>query len=76
MLAHSRGATVQHVNVKDIRAFKVVSIPPLDAQRAIVQKVDEATESVEKLETCLRRKLTALDTLKQSLLHEAFAGAL
>lgn len=41
LLAHSRGATVQHVNVKDIRAFKVAAVPAVAAQNAVVERVEQ-----------------------------------
>jgi type I restriction enzyme S subunit len=76
LLAHSRGATVQHVNMRDIRALDVGRIPPLSVQRAIVSVADKASEDSERLESVYQRKLAALEALKQSLLHQAFAGEL
>ena len=35
LLAHSRGATVQHVNMKDIRALDVGAMPSLEVQRSV-----------------------------------------
>jgi type I restriction enzyme S subunit len=76
LLAHSRGATVQHVNLKDIRALDVGPIPPLPEQYRIVAVVDELSRQCERLESVYQRKVDALDTLKQSLLHQAFTGQL
>ena len=76
LLAHSRGATVQHVNMKDIRAFKVSAIPPLEVQRSVTGKIAALLEYGDTLEACYETKLTALDELKQSLLDRAFAGGL
>jgi len=76
LLAHSRGATVQHVNMKDIRALHIGAIPPLSEQRRIVANVGDASEETQRLESLYQQKLTALDALKKSLLHQAFSGAL
>jgi len=76
LLAHSRGATVQHVNMKDIRALDVGGIPPLSVQRNIVSIVGKASQGSERLETVYQHKLAALDELKKSLLHQAFSGQL
>ncbi len=76
LLAHSRGATVQHVNMKDIRALNIGLLPSLSVQRGIVSVVSNVTKESESLETLYQRKLAALDELKQSLLHQAFSGQL
>ena len=76
LLAHSRGATVQHVNMKDIRALNVGAIPPIEIQKFIVSKLNTIIEETQRLETLYQRKLTALDELKKALLHQAFAGEL
>ncbi len=76
LLDHSRGATVQHVNMKDIRALDIGSIPPLSVQREIVSVVDNISKQNERLESIYRQKLSALDALKKSLLDQAFTGRL
>lgn len=76
LLAHSRGATVQHVNMKDIRALHVGDIPTLKVQREIVAFAGEMTRQAERLEAIYQQKLVALDELKKSILHQAFAGQL
>jgi type I restriction enzyme S subunit len=76
LLAHSRGATVQHVNMKDIRALDVGSIPPLPVQRDIVSIVGKASQENERLASLYEQKLAALEALKKSLLHQAFTGQL
>ena len=76
LLGHSRGATVQHVNMKDIRALNVGAIPSLSMQTGIVEKFAAVTSETQRLESIYQRKLAALDDLKRSLLHQAFAGLL
>ena len=76
LLAHSRGATVQHVNMKDIRALDVGAIPSLKVQRSIVSTLWNLDTETQRLESLYQQKLTALAALKKSLLHQAFSGAL
>lgn len=76
LLAHSRGATVQHVNMKDIRALDVGAIPSLSIQREIVSIAQKSSDETQRLESLYQSKLDALDDLKQSLLHQAFSGQL
>lgn len=76
LLAHSRGATVQHINMKDIRAFKLAAVPSLMAQRQVIAQVNKLLEAENQLLSIYKDKLTALDDLKNSFLHQAFAGLL
>ena len=76
LLAHSRGATVQHVNMKDIRALDVGAIPPLRIQQQISANVKAVSAEGERLARLYERKLAALEALKKSLLHQAFTGEL
>lgn len=50
--------------------------PRIDEQRQIVAKLDDLCEVTERLESIYQKKLTALDTLKKTLLHRAFNGDL
>jgi type I restriction enzyme S subunit len=45
-------------------------------KKQIVVEIEEAKELVERLKSIYRQKLTALDDLKKSLLHQAFSGQL
>jgi len=76
LLAHSRGATVQHVNVKDIRAFKVSSLPSLAEQEAVVRGIEQLMAQEQALVGAYTQKLADLATLRQSLLQKAFSGQL
>jgi type I restriction enzyme S subunit len=76
LLAHSKGATVQHVNMKDIRALGVGAIPSPKEQCYIIRRINEIEGEVARLESIYQRKLSALDALKKSLLHHAFTGNL
>jgi type I restriction enzyme S subunit len=76
LLAHSRGATVQHINMKDIRAFMITSVPARAVQTQVVERLADIDQACESLAVAQRKKLTALYELKKSLLHQAFTGAL
>ncbi|CAK0770020.1 type I restriction enzyme, S subunit [Gammaproteobacteria bacterium] len=51
-------------------------LPPLDRQKAIVEEIDDLHEETQHLESIYQRKLGTLESLKKSLLHQAFAGEL
>jgi type I restriction enzyme S subunit len=76
LLAHSRGATVQHINLKDIRAFKIGRLPSLGTQAAVIERVEEIGDQDLRLKGIYEKRMAALDELKQSLLHKAFSGQL
>lgn len=56
LLAHSRGATVQHINMKDIRAFKICAIPSIADQQRIVNHVNELFDTEDRLVSLYRQK--------------------
>lgn len=76
LLSTSRGATVQHVNMKDIRALEIKYIPELSEQKRIADSIEGIRLKTKKLEAIYQQKITALDELKQSLLQKAFHGEL
>ena len=64
---------ISYTTIKDV----LLSFPSqLEEQATINARFDELEELVNSLESTYRRKLTALDELKKSLLHRAFSGAL
>ena len=71
----SARAGMPKVNRDHLFAYRF-PLPPLATQRTIAGKLDEIREQSEALTTMFASKLTALDELKQSLLHQAFTGAL
>jgi type I restriction enzyme S subunit len=76
LLSHSTGATVEHVNMKDIRAFKIFNLSPLSEQQAIVEKLDALSSETKKLEAIYQKKIDDLEELKKSVLQKAFNGEL
>ena len=76
LLSHSTGATVEHINMKDIRAFKIYNLSPLKEQQTIVQKLDALYAETKKLEAIYQQKINDLEELKKSILQKAFSGEL
>lgn len=54
----------------------VVPLPPIPIQREIACKLDMFRTETQRLESIYQQKLTALNDLKKSLLHQAFSGKL
>ncbi len=75
MQSEAKGTTQKFVGLGYLRTFPV-SIPTLTEQQKIVEKLDELRTESDRLESIYRQKLTALDDLKKSLLHQAFSGQL
>jgi len=76
LLAHSVGATVEHVNLRDIRALRLGPLPPLTEQREVARQLRGLQQSRDQLVELKSRKIAFLTELKQSILHKAFTGEL
>jgi type I restriction enzyme, S subunit len=76
LLDKSTGATVQHVNMKDIRGLSMSELPSIQVQKACVEELEHFKSEVNRLEKIYQGKLAALNELKQSILHKAFTGEL
>jgi type I restriction enzyme S subunit len=70
------GAAHPHINLGDIKAYLIPFPENRKEQRAIIGKLDRVREETQRLESIYQQKLAALEALKKSLLHEAFAGEL
>jgi type I restriction enzyme S subunit len=51
-------------------------MPSFITQGAIVERLGNIENEIQRLESIYQRKLTSLDELKKSMLHQAFAGKL
>ncbi|MBU1666236.1 MAG: restriction endonuclease subunit S [Gammaproteobacteria bacterium] len=71
----SAGAAQPNLSTEQIKSF-VLPLPPIDEQANIVELLEELSEETQRLESLYQQKLTALDALKKSLLHQAFSGQL
>ena len=70
------GSSIPQINNYDIAPLKISFPETQDEQEAILQILDNLSAETQRLESLYQRKLAALDALKQSLLHQAFSGAL
>ena len=76
MIDSFRNGTAQpNLSAKSLGLF-VAPIPPLTQQQSIVERLSNLRAETQRLESLYQQKLTALDDLKKSLLHQAFTGAL
>lgn len=76
LLAHSRGATVSHINMKDIRDFKIYNLLSLFEQEKVVEYIESVSEKMEKVKSIQKEKMDSLKALKASILDKAFRGEL
>ncbi len=70
-----RGATVDRISLKEFPSFPI-AISGLADQRRVADECEAVRSETARLESLYRQKLAALEALKQSLLHQAFTGAL
>jgi type I restriction enzyme S subunit len=70
------GVKVRHTSPGKIGELLVAFPTSVSEQRKIVSVLAELDEETQRLESICRRKLAALEALKKSLLHQAFAGEL
>jgi type I restriction enzyme S subunit len=69
------GTSIPQLTVPNFKDLSIY-LPPLAKQKELVLALDSIRDEIEKLESIYRQKLTALDDLKKSLLHQAFSGLL
>jgi type I restriction enzyme S subunit len=73
---YSGGAAIQNVaSVKILKEIRV-PLPSVKEQERVVDELDALRAETQRLATLYERKLSALEALKKSLLHQAFTGAL
>ncbi len=70
------GATVQGIKASLLKKIEISFPPNLDDQNRLVEMLDAFSVEIDRLESIYRQKLTALNDLKKSLLHQAFSGQL
>jgi type I restriction enzyme S subunit len=71
-----KGIGVPNLHLEEIREV-VVSFPKsLQGQEALATELDNLRTETQELASVYQRKLTALEALKKSLLHQAFTGKL
>jgi type I restriction enzyme S subunit len=75
MIDGGNGANIKSLNQGTLSRI-VIPFPSLADQGQIVQRLEEIQDETQRLESLYQQKLTALDDLKKSLLHQAFSGQL
>jgi type I restriction enzyme S subunit len=70
------GAAQPKLNQKALNSIPIPIPDSVDEQAKIVDCLEKVAEQSEQLREVYERKLIAIDELKQSLLHQAFSGAL
>ena len=74
--ASASGVKVRHTSPSKIGAVRVAFPATAAMQREIASMLNILAAECDQLAAVYERKLTALDELKKSLLHQAFTGAL
>lgn len=70
------GAAQPKLNQKALNSIPIPIPTALHEQARVVESIENLSVETVNLESIYQRKLAALDELKQSLLHQAFSGAL
>ncbi|MGV0950656.1 MAG: restriction endonuclease subunit S [Azonexus sp.] len=76
VIYHSDRAAGQIGVTKETLEPYPIALPSHEAQKSVVTAIMELESDTQRLESLYQQKLTALDDLKKSLLHQAFSGAL
>lgn len=69
------GTAQKTVSLRLLRSFVVPRVAPMQQNQA-VEKFDMLAKETQRLTAIYQQKLAALDSLKKSLLHQAFTGEL
>jgi restriction endonuclease S subunit len=69
------GSTVPHLTCGEVKELQI-PLPDLKTQRSVVDHSRELSKEIKRLTAIYEQKLAALEALKKSLLHQAFAGEL
>lgn len=69
------GSTVRNLNI-ELASRADIPVPPLKQQQVIAHGFDALSAETQRLASLYERKLTALEALKKSLLHQAFSSQL
>ena len=71
-----RGAAQPKLTQKALNSIPIPIPKLVEAQAKIVEGIESVSEETQRLESIYQQKLSALEELKKSLLHQAFTGAL
>jgi type I restriction enzyme, S subunit len=70
------GAAQPKLNQKALNSIPIRLPASIAVQKQAVSEIELLLEETQRLESIYQRKRAALDTLKKSLLHQAFSGRL
>ena len=73
--AQGTNPTMKKISNGAVRTLPIC-VPPIPEQRRVVAQINALAAETQRLESLYQQKLTALNELKKSLLHEAFSGRL
>lgn len=73
---HSQGAAMK--NIASVKVLKQIDVPTpqLEVQNQVIARLDELSEAIAQIVESNRKKVAALNELKQSILQKAFRGKL
>ncbi len=69
------GSASPHVNVGDIKAFRI-PCPPIETQERVIQGIDNRMSVCDSIEQTVDAALQQSEALRQSILKQAFEGGL
>jgi type I restriction enzyme S subunit len=69
------GTNIKSLNQGMLSAL-TIPFPSISMQKVLVEKLESLSQETQRLGSLYKRKLSALEALKKSLLHQAFTGAL
>lgn len=75
LMSASEASAQQAIYLRDIKPLKIKT-PPLHQQVLVADALDTLSVEINSFEAIVQRKLAVLNELRQSLLNQAFAGAL
>jgi len=75
MIDSGIGTNIKSLNQATLSSL-VVPLPSTVEQTRLAKQLEAIEDETQRLESIYQRKLTALDELKKSLLHQAFSGEL
>jgi type I restriction enzyme, S subunit len=75
LLKKAKGSIMAGLNMEIIKELPL-QLPSIPTQQKIIEEVRSLSHETQRLKTTYQQKLTALNELKQSILHKAFTGEL
>jgi type I restriction enzyme S subunit len=75
LLKRSERSLIPSMSIEHLRELRI-PLPPLREQKQIVKLFNSLSKETQRLSRIYEQKLEVLDSLKKSILHEAFSGNL